>query len=219
MNEQNKLVIFDCDGVLVDSEIITNRVFAKMINEAGWAISFDACCERFKGRSLPSCLVDIEARLGRTLADNWLDHYYRESNEALRTQVQIIPGAKEAVSLAQQASWQVCIGSSGPMEKMEITLGRVGLWDVFEGFIFNSAMVENGKPAPDLFLHAARKMKVSPMRCIVIEDSSVGARAARHAGMTCLGYIGGTLNDEKGLVREGAHLISDLREIEGFLTG
>ena len=216
-SDNPQLVIFDCDGVLVDSETITNKIFMQMISEAGWAISFEECCAHFKGRSFASCLTDIEARLGRKLADNWLDQYYRKAYQALRTQVQIIPGAKEAVSTAQQAGWQVCIGSSGPMEKMEITLGRVGLWEVFEGLIFNASMVENGKPAPDLFLHAAGAMKTPPERCIVIEDSPVGARAARHAGMTCLGYIGGTLHDEDGLAREGAQLISDLQELENYL--
>lgn len=212
-----ELVIFDCDGVLVDSETITNLVFTRLINEAGWAISFDECCAHFKGRSLPSCLGDIEDRLGRKLSPNWLDNYYHQAHEALRTQVQIIPGARQAVAMVQRAGRQVCIGSSGPMEKMKITLGRVGLWDVFEGVIFNAAMVENGKPAPDLFLHAAKMMKVPPQHCVVVEDSPVGAAAARAAGMACLGYVGGALRDDDGLQAAGADLIADLREIESFL--
>ncbi len=217
MSGSKQLVIFDCDGVLVDSETITNQVFARLISEAGWPISFEECCARFKGLSLADSMNQIEAHLGQSLAESWPEHYRTESYAALRAHVQIMPGAMEAIASVHHAGAQMCIASSGPMGKMDITLARTGLKAKFSGLIFNSAMVSQGKPAPDLFQHAARQMNVSPTGCLVIEDSRYGARAARAAGMTCLGYIGGTLKDEDGLAREGAHLISDLREVEGFL--
>lgn len=201
----------------MDSETITNQVFTRLICEAGWPISFDECCDRFKGLSIGDCMDQISEHLGQQLAKDWPERYREESYAALRVQVQVMPGAKEAIAHVRKAGIKMCIASSGPMEKMDITLGRTGLAAEFEGLIFNSAMVCNGKPAPDLFLHAAREIGVAAGHCLVIEDSRYGARAARTAGMTCLGYIGGTLKDEDGLIREGAHLISDLQEIAKFI--
>ncbi|MDQ7017640.1 MAG: HAD family phosphatase [Robiginitomaculum sp.] len=212
-----QLVIFDCDGVLVDSETITNHVFSRLITKAGWPVTFEECCAQFKGLSMKDCVAKIEARLDRTLAPDWPDQYRDESYAALREHVKAMPGAKEAIALIRAAGRKMCIASSGPMEKMEITLGRTGLMADFEGMIFNAAMVAQGKPAPDLFLHAAKMMDVAPEAAIVIEDSPVGARAAKAAGMICLGYIGGELKEEEGLAREGAILIEDLCEVEKHL--
>ncbi len=212
-----QLVIFDCDGVLVESETITNHVFARLITKAGWPVSFEECCAQFKGLSMKDCVAKIEARLDRTLAPDWPDQYRDESYAALREHVEAMPGAKEAIALIQAAGRKQCIASSGPMEKMEITLGRTGLMADFEGMIFNATMVARGKPAPDLFLHAAHEMSIAPKAAIVIEDSPVGARAARAAGMVCLGYIGGELKEETGLAREGAILIEDLCEVANYL--
>jgi HAD superfamily hydrolase (TIGR01509 family) len=211
-----QLVIFDCDGVLVDSETITNRVFARLITEAGWPVSFEDCCAELKGRSMKDCVAKIEANLDYKLDPGWPDQYRDESYAALRDEIEAMPGAKEAIDLIGNAGRKMCIASSGPMEKMQITLGQTGLMSHFDGLIYNSDMVDRGKPAPDLFLHAAKEMGVAPEATIVIEDSPVGARAARAAGMTCLGYVGGTLRDDVGLAAEGAHLIEDLRLIADY---
>lgn len=212
------LIIFDCDGVLVDSETITNQVFARLISAAGWSITFEECCAQLKGLSMGDCVAKIEARLSRSLEKDWPDQYRDESYAALRHSVEIMPGAMDAIAMIRKAGRRMCIASSGPMEKMHITLGRTGLLTEFDGLIFNSSMVAHGKPAPDLFLHAAKEMGVSPLNCLVIEDSPVGARAARAAGMACLGFVGGTLKDEDGLAREGAHLVYDLRELGSYLN-
>ncbi|PHS24034.1 MAG: hypothetical protein COA84_10025 [Robiginitomaculum sp.] len=212
-----QLVIFDCDGVLVDSETITNRVFARLITEAGWPVSFEDCCAQLKGRSMKDCVSKIEANLDYRLSPDWPDQYRDESYAALRAQIKAMPGAKEVIGLIGKAKRKMCIASSGPMEKMQITLGQTGLMEHFDGLIYNSEMVDRGKPAPDLFLHAAKEMGVAPEAAIVIEDSPVGARAARAAGMTCLGYVGGTLRDDAGLAAEGAHLINDLSAVVDYL--
>jgi len=217
MPDSPQLVIFDCDGVLVDSETITNHLFARLITEAGWPVTFEECCAQLKGLSMKDCVAKIEKKLDRPLAPHWPDQYRDESYAALRAQVQAMPKAKEAIALIRAAGRKLCIASSGPMEKMEITLGRTGLMADFEGIIFNATMVAHGKPAPDLFLYAAHEMGVAPKAAIVIEDSPVGARAAKAAGMTCLGYIGGELKEEDGLAREGAILIEDLCEVADHL--
>jgi HAD superfamily hydrolase (TIGR01509 family) len=212
-----QLVIFDCDGVLVDSETLTNKVFARLIRAEGWDISFEECCDQLKGLSMVDCVAKIEARLGKKLHENWPEQYRKETYKTLDAQVQIMPGAREAVTLVRQAGKKHCIASSGPMEKMRITLGRTGLMDDFDGVVFNTDMVSRGKPHPDLFLYAASQMNVDPAACIVIEDSRYGAQAARAAGMACLGYIGGILKDEAGLAAEQAILIDDLQDIAQYL--
>ena len=166
---------------------------------------------------MKDCVARIEANLDYKLAPDWPNQYRDESYAALHNEIEAMPGAKEAITLIGKAKRKMCIASSGPMEKMQITLGQTGLMRHFDGLIYNSDMVDRGKPAPDLFLHAAKDMGVAPEATIVIEDSPVGARAARAAGMTCLGYVGGALRDDVGLAAEGAHLIDDLRAVVDYI--
>lgn len=183
------LIIFDCDGVLVDSEVISCRTHAEMLTRHGYPITADEVHARFLGRSSREARLEIEAELGRALPDDLdiqlRDELYR-SFAATLAAVPFVAHALDAIARP------VCVASSGSHERIRVSLGRVGLYDRFAPHIFSASEVANGKPAPDLFLHAAARMDVTPARCVVIEDSIAGITAARAAGMTALGFHGGS---------------------------
>jgi HAD superfamily hydrolase (TIGR01509 family) len=182
------LVIFDCDGVLVDTERIAVRIDVIVLAELGWPMSESEVIERFMGKSDAEMTVEIEKHLGRKLPATWEEpfrHLYRQAFEAELTPV---PGVIEALEAITVPS---CVASSGTHEKMRFTLGLTGLYERFAGRIFSVSEVARGKPAPDLFLHAASRMAVPPERCAVVEDSRYGVEAARAAGMRAFGYAGG----------------------------
>jgi HAD superfamily hydrolase (TIGR01509 family) len=180
-----QLVIFDCDGVLVDSERITNQVFADLLGELGLVFSLADMFEHFVGLSMAQCLDRIAGLLGRSPPTDLVATYRTRSRHALETQLRPVPGIEEA--LAQIAiPW--CVASSGEHEKMRLTLGLTGLLPRFEGKLFSVTEVARPKPAPDVFLHAARCCGVAPGDCVVVEDTPTGVAAAVAAGMTVLGY-------------------------------
>lgn len=182
-----ELVIFDCDGVLVDSERLAVRIEARLISDLGWPVTEQDVLQRFVGRSDAYMLGEIERALGRPVPD-W-GYRYREhlhaAFEAELTAIDGIHGALEALRCS------TCVASSGTHEKMRLTLGLTGLLDHFRGRVYSVTEVSRGKPAPDLFLHAAERSGVPPGRCVVVEDSRSGVEAARAAGMRSLGYAGG----------------------------
>lgn len=180
-----ELVIFDCDGVLVDSEPISNRVLAQAITEAGLPLSTEESMELFMGRRWEDSLARIEERLGRPLPAGFSDSYRARRDAALAAELEPVAGAAEAIARIPAAR---CVASSGAPEKTRFTLGHTGLLDLFEGRIFSAHEVEHGKPAPDLFLHAAERMGFEPRRCAVVEDTLVGVEAASAAGMAAFGY-------------------------------
>jgi HAD superfamily hydrolase (TIGR01509 family) len=182
-----ELVIFDCDGVLVDSEWISNRVMAEAITEAGLPTTTEECMRLFMGRRWEDSLEMIEARLGRPLPPEFTDSYIGRRDAALAAELEPVAGVAEAIA---RLPVDRCVASSGTPEKIRFTLGHTGLLHLFEGRIFSAHEVENGKPAPDLFLHAAQVMGHTPERCAVVEDTIVGIQAARAAGMRALGYAG-----------------------------
>jgi HAD superfamily hydrolase (TIGR01509 family) len=169
-----ELVIFDNDGVLVDSEPHAQRVTIALLTELGWPLSPDDCTERFLGRSLPA---DFE------------DRYHAGLFEAFATGLTPIPGVTEALG---RIAVPACVASSGSHERLRLALTTTGLFDRFAGRIFSAQDVTRGKPAPDLFLHAARTLGVDPTRCAVIEGNPAGVEAANAAGMLALGYAGVT---------------------------
>jgi HAD superfamily hydrolase (TIGR01509 family) len=174
-----ELVIFDCDGVLVDTEPIAVRVTAQVLTGLGWPLTEQEVVERFVGRSRASISVDLLAHLGEAgsiEADRRIQELYWAGIDAGLTQVDGVASALAEITI------NTCVASSGSHEKMRKTLGRTGLLPIFEGRIFSAAEVEHGKPAPDLFLHAARSLGVPPERCVVVEDSRPGVQAARAAG-------------------------------------
>jgi HAD superfamily hydrolase (TIGR01509 family) len=182
------LVIFDCDGVLVDSEPIAVRVDVAMLAELGITMSEAEVIERFVGRSPEVIQADAEARLGRPVPDGWWEHGEARIREAYATELGPVPGIVEALAAIEDP---VCVASSSGHENLRFKLELTGLYERFAGHIFSASEVANGKPAPDLFLYAASRMGADPSGCVVIEDSRYGVQAARAAGMDVLGYAGG----------------------------
>ncbi|MFI5685589.1 HAD family hydrolase [Streptomyces sp. NPDC051636] len=183
-----ELVIFDCDGVLVDSERIAVRVQVTLGAELGWPLTEDEVVGRFIGRSHAAIREQVADRLGEETAAVWAERFeqlHREAVDAGLTPVEGLPEALDAITLP------TCVASSGSHEKMRHTLGRTGLYERFAGRIHSASEVARGKPAPDLFLYAAERMGVDPAACVVVEDSHPGVQAARAAGMRALGYAGG----------------------------
>jgi HAD superfamily hydrolase (TIGR01509 family) len=182
------LVIFDCDGVLVDSERISVRIDVQVLDELGWPLSEAEVIERFVGRAEEYMIGEIEAALGRRLPPDWEEpfrHLYRDAFEAELEPVDGVVDALDAITAP------TCVASSSSHERLRHTLGLTGLLDRFDGRIFSAEEVENGKPAPDLFLHAAAALGADPARCAVVEDSRYGVQAARAAGMRAFAYGGG----------------------------
>jgi HAD superfamily hydrolase (TIGR01509 family) len=193
------LIIFDCDGVVVDSERIVHAVFNELIAELGFTPTSEIN-ELFLGRSLADCLRIVAERTGRAAPEGALDRYRERRDRVLREQVQAVDGVR-AVLEALRTPY--CIASSGDHAKMRATLGATGLLPLFAGKVFSATDVANGKPAPDVFLFAAEKMGAAPERTAVIEDSINGVIAARAAGMTVFGYA--DLIAAPRLAAAGAH--------------
>ncbi|MFZ5733894.1 MAG: HAD family hydrolase [Pseudomonadota bacterium] len=188
------LIIFDCDGVLVDSEIISCRVHSEVLTGIGYPITADEVFNRFLGRSNAEANREIEAELGRKLPDDFaLQLKARELAELAET-VEGVPHVATALDAIRQ---NICVASSGTPEKIRTGLTRANLYDRFAPHIFSASQVKRGKPEPDLFLFAAAQMKTPPSRCIVIEDSIPGIIGATAAGMTVLGFRGGAHYLEK----------------------
>lgn len=182
------LIIFDCDGVLVDSEIISVSVDQKVLEDLGWSISVEEIIDRFVGRSHAYFLEVVEEHLGRKLSDDWEDSYQHLYRQALARDLKLVDGIAEAL---EKIDLPMCVASNGSHSKMEFTLTHAGLWSRFEGRIFSAADVSQGKPAPDLFLHAASTLGFKPADCIVVEDSWAGVTGAIAAGMKVIAYTGG----------------------------
>ena len=208
------LVIFDCDGVLVDSERLAIRVDVQVLASLGWPMSEDEVVRRFVGKSDAHMQREIEEHLGRKLPHGW-DHGFREMYlDTFRRELRPVDGIEEALGAIATPT---CVASSGSHEKMKFTLGLTGLWSRFEGRIFSATEVAHGKPAPDLFLHAAARMGVAPAECAVVEDSRFGIEAARAAGMRAFGYAGGVTGADQ-LAGPGTVVFSDMRELPRLLA-
>jgi HAD superfamily hydrolase (TIGR01509 family) len=178
-------VIFDCDGVLVDSELTSNRVLARVLTEIGLPMTAEESMATFVGRSWPGCLAIIEERLGHPPPED-LTVRYRSARDEVLARVEPVPGVVEALDAIDLPT---CVASSGDHGKMAVTLGATGLLHRFEGRIFSAYDVGGrGKPAPDLFLHAADQMGFDPATTAVIEDSGPGVEAGVAAGMRVFGY-------------------------------
>ena len=182
------LVIFDCDGVLVDSEPIGARIGATVLTSLGWELSADQVMERFLGRSEEYFQAEVERELGRPLPSGWDDEFEHLYDAAYATELEPVEGIVPLLDELTERGIATCVASNGSHDKMRRTLGATGLHERFQGRIFSAQDVPRGKPAPDLYLHAARTMGVRPGECVVVEDSPPGVAAAWAAGMHCIGY-------------------------------
>jgi HAD superfamily hydrolase (TIGR01509 family) len=183
-----ELVIFDCDGVLIDSERLAVRVDVEMLRELGWPLTEAEVIERFVGRSDRDTRSAIEAHLGRPLPEGWDEQMERLYREAFAAELKPVAGIVAALAAIPEPT---CVASSGTHDHLRYTLGLTGLYERFAGRIFSAEDVRHGKPAPDLFLFAAERMGIAPERCVVVEDSHSGVLAARAAGMRVLAFAGG----------------------------
>ena len=210
-----ELVIFDCDGVLVDTERIAVRADAVILARIGWPLTEAEVAERFVGHSDDYMRGEVQKHLGRALAPDWDAEYHHLYREAFDAELQPVDGIVEALDLIRTPT---CVASSGSHEKMRYTLGKTGLYERFAGRIFSAAEVPRGKPAPDLFLHAAARMGVAPADCAVVEDSAAGVQAARAAGMPVFGYAGGVTPAAR-LEGPDTIVFRHMRELPGLLGG
>ena len=179
-------MILDCDGVLVDSEPLSNTALSEALHAIGLPLSVERTTAEFKGRSWRTCEARVTELLGRPAPPELHDDYVRRRDAAFRRGLRTVPGVEAALDALEGI--RTCVASSGDHEKMRMTLGMTGLLARFEGRIFSATDVAEGKPAPDLFLHAAGRMGFAPGCCTVVEDSSVGVQAARAAAMRVLGF-------------------------------
>ena len=188
-----RLVIFDCDGVLVNSEPVANRVVAEMLSAEGWAMTPHEADRRFLGMSFPDMAPVIEAQLGRQLDPDWGHRLVATVMRALATETTAIPGAIEALRAVTALGLPWRIASNSSHAEMALKFRCIGMSDLVAGRLHSFEDVVRGKPAPDLFLATAAAENVPAEACVVIEDSNTGARAAAAAGMMCLGFGGGAL--------------------------
>jgi HAD superfamily hydrolase (TIGR01509 family) len=209
-----ELVIFDCDGVLVDSERIAVKVDVEVFAALGLTLAEEEVIGRFVGRSDAYIASELEAELGRSVAADWEEEFVPLYREAFARELRPVDGVIEALD---QITIPSCVASSGTHEKMRYTLGLTGLYERFAGHIFSVTEVADGKPAPDLFLHAARQMGVEPRHCAVVEDSRWGVEAARAAGMRAFGYAGGLTPAER-LAGHDTVVFEDMRELPRLLA-
>ena len=187
-------VLFDCDGVLVDSEPITNRVLTEMLGELGWHLTVEETMRIFVGKAVKDEMALIEEKTGFRLTQDWLAMFWARRNEALERELTAIPGAVEAVrALHAQLDGRIACASGADRRKVELQLAKIGLLDAFEGRIFSGHETPRSKPHPDVYLAAARALDVEPSRCAVVEDTVTGASAGIAASATVFGYSPGGL--------------------------
>lgn len=186
------LVVFDCDGVLVDSEHLVQRVEMAMIAELGWQITMDEMNDQHLGRSWPAIQANIERVIGRPLPSDFRARAVAEAHALFERELLAVDGVADAIETLRVEGYATCVASSGSHERMRLTLGVTGLYSEFDGRIYSSEDVLRGKPEPDLFLHAAVQMGYAPDQCVVVEDSPAGVAAARAAHMPVIGYAART---------------------------
>jgi HAD superfamily hydrolase (TIGR01509 family) len=185
MQKPYSLIIFDCDGVLVDSEPLANRVLAEAVCELGLTLTPEETMTSFRGWKMADCIAALSERLGRPLPENFTATIRARTAEVFRNELQAVPGVHDALA---RITGPVCVASSGPREKIHLALSVTGLLQFFEGRVFSSYDIGSWKPSPDLFLHAAASLGFQPGSCAVVEDSTFGIQAGIAAGMHVFAY-------------------------------
>jgi HAD superfamily hydrolase (TIGR01509 family) len=211
--------IFDCNGVLVDSEAIVADVAATELTRAGFAVSPEIIARFFTGRRPIDMLLDIETAMQRKLPVNFASTLATATLRRLRTELRATAHVEHALTWLRGPK---CVASSAPLDRVRVSLQSTGISRFFEPYLFSASEVPHGKPAPDLFLHVAAKMNVQPADCIVVEDSPAGVSAAHAAGMVPIGFIGGShANPNLGaqLTQAGARaVIADMRALKSTVV-
>ena len=211
--KMSRLIIFDCDGVLVDSEPLSNQVIAEILCEIGIPMTTKEAIGLFAGGSLKRVSDFVVSKTGQSLSPEYEAIYRRRSYALFREALQPIPGVHEAI---EKLPFSKCVASNGPLQKMKLNLNITGL-DIFFGeYLFSAYEVGYWKPDPRLFLHAAEKMGFYPSDCIVIEDSIHGIRAAKSAGMKVLGFSSSTHEDQ--LKSENIPLFHSMTDLADILN-
>lgn len=207
-------ILFDCDGVIVDSESMTFALLAEDFARFGLRLTVDDIARDFIGGTMAGVAERARAA-GADLPADWVDQFYLKLYEHLAQGTPLVAGILQVLDRLEAASIPFAIGSNGSLEKMQITLGQhAGLIARFQGHLYSGQAMAAPKPAPDLYLHAARALGVDPAQCVVVEDSPTGARAARNAGMRCLGYAP---HGDSRLAEEGAEIFSDMKQLPALI--
>lgn len=214
-NPSVSLIIFDCDGILVNSEPISIDINYAMLRENGWDLAREEVIERFLGTSMANVQAQLEAHTGQPVPEGWEEDLRARNETAFEEYLRAVPHVREAIRALD--SYPRCVASSSSPRRIKHSLELVDLWTEFDtSRVFSASMVQNGKPAPDLFLFAAEAVGVPPEECVVIEDSKFGVRAARAAGMRVFGF-GGGLSPSEWLADEGAVPFIDMRELPNLV--
>lgn len=211
------LVVFDCDGVLVDTERLTVGVEARVLSDLGWPHTDQEVVDRWMGRSSQAQLAEVGARLGPAVAEHFEELMTAQLHASFERDLTAVDGVTVLLDHLDAQRVPTCVASSGTHERIRLTLGLTRLHDRFAGRIFSADDVAHGKPAPDLFLHAARSMDVEPRSCVVVEDSSYGVQAGVAAGMTVYGFAGG-LSSSAALEEAGAVLFEQMTDLVDVLA-
>ncbi|MER8801738.1 HAD family hydrolase [Mesorhizobium sp. M0998] len=216
-----ELVIFDCDGVLVDSEMLSVSALLEMIALAGGNVSEDIAYEHFLGKSMKSVREILASDFGLDLTEQHLTEMRSELMRRFRDELKPMPGIAQVLP---RLGVPCCVASSGTLERIRYALAVTGLLGLLEPHLFSAAMVARGKPAPDLFLHAADKMRAAPRNCLVVEDSPAGIEAARAAGMRVLAFTGGSHTGNPALKArlassEPDFIFADMLQLPDLIAG
>ncbi|MGP3696960.1 HAD-IA family hydrolase [Rhodobacter sp. NSM] len=208
-------IIFDCDGVLVDSEPASFDLLGEDLARHGLTLGHDELAAHFLGGTIPGAAVKAR-RLGADLPETWVEDFYERLYARLAEGTPLIPHVEGVIAALDRAGIPYAVGSNGSDRKMQVTLGQhPELLAKLNGRLFSGQALGAPKPAPDLYLHAARALGIEPGRCAVIEDSATGARAAQAAGMCCFGYA--PAGGAAALEAEGARVFTDMRELPALL--
>lgn len=208
------LLIFDCDGVLIDSEPVANRVFSEQLAKVGLKISPEEVMRTFVGRSRDTCIAMAGEMRGKPLPKTFAQTWDEALHRALEVEAKPVDGVPE---LLDWLPVPYCVASNGEPRHMQLGLKAAGLFPKVSGRLFSAALVAHPKPAPDVYLHAARAMNADPSRCVVVEDTPTGVRAGIAAGMRVYGYVGGPQSTAEELEALGATPFRSMRELPGLL--
>ena len=221
MSTSPQLVIFDCDGVLIDSEILAAKVLSEMLTTFGFPTQLEEI-NRYFGLSWTAIATDVETRFQKKLPPDFSIKKVANERKIFEEALQATPGIHSVLDVLANEGTQFCVASSSSPERLHHTLGLTGLWDRLAPHIFSTVQVKKGKPAPDLFLFAAAQMKIPPSRCVVVEDSLAGVQAGKTAGMTVYGFAGGSHCPEDHtdkLRQQGADAVYTSMEEISFMVG